>query len=526
MLRTDGLTKTYSTPVVDALSMEFRAGEIHALLGANGAGKSTLVKMLAGIVSPTRGCMYLAGQPYAPRSKAHAEAAGVQIVQQELNLVPTLDVAENLFLNRLPSRWGGLRRRTLDREARRLLDDFGLSGIPTTVLVGELGVGQQQMLEIASNLHRPCQLLILDEPTAALSVGESELLFEKLNAARDRGVAIVYVSHRLDEVERLSDRMTVLRDGKWIGTWQRGELTQSGMVARMTGEETPLERRSPPSSGMNAIQGQRAAVRECLLKIRGLERPPAVHAFDVDVMAGEILGVAGLVGSGRTEWLRLVAGADRSRSGSLVLADGKTIRPWRSPAAAVRAGVVLVSEDRKADGLLLSQSIADNIALPSWWTDRSQRVPFDRISRWGSVRGKEVLQQARALCDLLSVRRDSEDQAVGELSGGNQQKVVLARWMRRGANVFLVDEPTRGIDVAARAAVHRILRSWADSGKGVVVVSSDLEELLEISDRIGVLSNGRWVQTFEGPDFDRTLLLQAMFSGYASAVPSELRRST
>ncbi|MEI8211798.1 MAG: sugar ABC transporter ATP-binding protein [Planctomycetota bacterium] len=514
LLSINSLCKVYSSPVVDSVSIAFAKGEIHALLGANGAGKSTLCKIIAGLVQPTSGTMKLANERFEPRSKSQAESAGIQIVQQELNLIPTLDVAQNLFLHRLPSRWGILQIKQMHSKARALLDAFGLQRIDTHELVGNLGIGQQQMLEIASNMHRTCRLLILDEPTAALSSPESELLFEKLVRAKEEGLAIIYISHRLDEVERLADRISILRDGKRMGTWERGEMDQNQMVEQMTGDEN-----SEVLSGPSPIRTEstdRQPLDRPVLSIRGFVREPYVRGVDLDVNEGMILGIAGLVGSGRTELLRLMYGADRATGGSLCFADGSVRGPFHSPQAAVKAGIVLVSEDRKADGLLLNQSIEDNIFLPSFagiWQNERFSLPTNRWGGYSSSKGRAV---ASDICEPLDVRYESVEQLVGTLSGGNQQKVVIAKWLLRGGNIYLFDEPTRGIDVAARGIVHRVLRNLAAQGKGLVVVSSDLEELIEIADRIAVMSNGRITGRFQGADFPRGDILQAMFAGYQS----------
>jgi ribose transport system ATP-binding protein len=513
LLSISSLCKVYSSPVVDSVSISFAKGEIHALLGANGAGKSTLCKIIAGLVQPTIGTMKLANQWFKPRSKSQAENAGIQIVQQELNLIPTLDVAQNLFLHRLPSRWGVLQVKQMHSQARALLDAFGLKRIDTHEVVGNLGIGQQQMLEIAGNMHRTCRLLILDEPTAALSSPESELLFEKLTRAKEEGLAIIYISHRLDEVERLADRISILRDGKRMGTWARGEMDQNQMVEQMTGEHSEVSLRPFPTR-TGSIDQQ--PIDRPVLSVRGFVRAPYVRGVDLDVNAGMILGIAGLVGSGRTELLRLIFGADRATGGSLCFADGSVREPFHSPQAAVKAGIVLVSEDRKADGLLLNQSIEDNIFLPSFaGTRQNERVSLP-TNRWGGYSPSKARAVASDVCEPLDVRYESVEQLVGTLSGGNQQKVVIAKWLLRGGNVYLFDEPTRGIDVAARGIVHRVLRNLAAQGKGLVVVSSDLEELIEVADRIAVMSNGRITGMFQGADFPRGDILQAMFAGYQS----------
>lgn len=526
MFRTQELTKEFTSRAVDAVSIEFQGGQVHALLGANGAGKSTLCRMIAGMQSPTSGMMQLDGNVYAPSSRREAKRLGVQMVQQELNLISTLSVAENLFLQELPNRLGLLDRKELDRRAESLLADFGLDGISPDTLVAELGIGQQQMLEIIANTKGDFKLLILDEPTAALSVRESQLLFEKIKRWKEDGAAIVYVSHRLAEVESLADRISILRDGVRIGTWNQGELTQKEMVLQMTAAAEDLRHQSEGERSISSlfvgecsgtdIHGAEPSTQEVLV-VEQLDSPPKVRSVSLSVRRGEVLGVAGLVGSGRTELLRLIFGADRAHGGS-VWVEGepgvggkqkiKGRALFRSPREAVMAGVVMVSEDRKSDGLLLDQSIAMNIQLPQF------------VQGWLSIFHCYVpelaSQVANRYIEQLAIRCESCEQSVASLSGGNQQKVVLAKWLERSAKVFLLDEPTRGIDSAAREMVYRVIRQLASEGKGVLVVSSDLEELTEISDRIVVLSNGRLTEEFSGPAYDKPSIVASMFSGYGS----------
>ena len=501
MLKLDSLTKDFATRAVDQVSLEFAPGQVHALLGANGAGKSTLCKMIAGLILPTQGSMVLAGKKYSPDSKRQAQRAGVQIVQQELNVLATLTLAENLFLSNLPNRWGILSRRTMHRRACEILSDFGLGDLDPHAPASSLGVGQQQLLEIAANTWQPTQVLILDEPTAALSTKESQQLFEKIHFWKNQGVAILYISHRLAEVQALADRISILRDGRLQGTWSRGELQECDIVAKMT---NPAKSIAPISSILPASPAESS--RQAL-RVEQLRLSPKVQNVSFSLRAGEILGVAGLVGSGRTELLRAIFGADRASGGSLQIADKPACKPFRNPNEAVRAGLVMISEDRKADGLLLTESIAANIQLPM----------LDRpgLGRFALARTGQARRIAETYCQNLAIRCDSTDQSVGTLSGGNQQKVVLAKWLERDGTVFLMDEPTRGIDVAARQQVYEVIRNLAKAGKGILVVSSDLEELIGLCDSIGVMSNGRWTASFSGPNYEPQAILEAMFAGYS-----------
>jgi ribose transport system ATP-binding protein len=502
VLKLDSLTKDFATRAVDQVSLEFAPGQVHALLGANGAGKSTLCKMIAGLILPTQGSMVLAGKKYSPDSKRQAQRAGVQIVQQELNVLATLTLAENLFLSNLPNRWGILSRRTMHRRACEILSDFGLGDLDPHAPASSLGVGQQQLLEIAANTWQPTQVLILDEPTAALSTRESQRLFEKIHFWKNQGVAILYISHRLAEVQALADRISILRDGRLQGTWSRGELQECDIVAKMT---NPAKSIAPISSILPASPAESS--RQAL-RVEQLRLSPKVQNVSFSLRAGEILGVAGLVGSGRTELLRAIFGADRASGGSLQVADKPACKPFRNPNEAVRAGLVMISEDRKADGLLLTESIAANIQLPM----------LDRpgLGRFALARTGQARRIAETYCQNLAIRCDSTDQSVGTLSGGNQQKVVLAKWLERDGTVFLMDEPTRGIDVAARQQVYEVIRNLAKAGKGILVVSSDLEELIGLCDSIGVMSNGRWTASFSGPNYEPQAILEAMFAGYSA----------
>lgn len=490
-----GLAKRYGqVTVLDDVSLTVESGEIHALLGANGAGKSTAVRIIAGLVGATAGEMRMKGQPYAPRKKREAEVAGVHIVQQELNLIPTLSVAENLFFTRLPHTAGILRRGKLQEQSHELLDRCGLPGMDPSMPLGRLGVGRQQMVEIAAALDQDCRLLILDEPTAALSAAETERLFHWLEQLRDKGVGMVYISHRLDEVSRLADRITVLRDGKRVGTYGARELTADQWVERMSGE-----------SAAQIFHHQSYAQDARVLEVNGMGRD-WIQNVTFHLCAGERLGIAGLVGSGRTELLRLLYGADQAKTGAISVCGGEP-RRFRHPREAVRDGLVLVTEDRKADGLMLPLSVRANASLAAL---------ADGLCTLGWVRRQQEAQDVAAMCERLDIRCQSSEQPANTLSGGNQQKVVMAKWLLRDGEVFLLDEPTRGIDVAARRRIYRLMETLARAGKGIVAVSSDLDELMETCDRILVMSHGRMVAEYSRNNWNRDEILRASFAGYRS----------
>jgi ribose transport system ATP-binding protein len=497
VLRIRGLGKRYSAPALIDFDLDLAGGEVHALIGANGAGKSTLARIIAGLIRPDAGRMHLSGSAFAPGSKADAERAGVHIVQQELTLLPTLSVAENLFLNRLPRRRLGLiDYRRLHRDAAAALAAVGLERIDPGVAAGDLGVGQQQLVATAAALARSCRLLILDEPTAALTDTEIERLFTHVDRLRRQAVAIVYVSHRMDEIRRIADRVTVLRDGRLVETGPVAALSVERAIQLMIGDETK------DGGGARPRMLGRPALR-----VEHLRRGRAVRDVTFEARSGEILGFAGLVGSGRTELLRAIFAADRPDSGR-VLVDGRPVSAGQ-PRDAVRAGIGLVPEDRQRHGLLLAQPVRLNMTLARLDSVTRRRVWIDPMRERG-VAGR--------LGRLLDLRCASLDQPIAELSGGNQQKALIARWMLRDCRVLLFDEPTRGIDVRTKQTVYRLLRELAADGKAIVVVSSELPELLEICDRIAVLSAGRLVETFDRGNWTQDRLLTAALSEHARSL--------
>lgn len=500
-LNATSMTKRYgNVTVLDGVDFDVRSGEVHALLGANGAGKSTLCKLISGLVDTTTGQMLLDGKAFAPTNKQDAESRGVQIVQQELNLIPTLNVAENLFLAHLPSKAGMIRSRALHRQARRALDRLQLFDIDSHAPVSGLGVGEMQMVEIAAALAFECQLLILDEPTAALSGTETQRLFEQLEILQQQGVGIVYISHRLDEVKRIADRVTVLRDGRKVTTEPVADVSTDQMVELMGGHATPSEPPSEPSRSDSASLGGEPAD---VLVVDSLSCG-MVDQVSFRVRGGEKFGIAGLIGSGRTELVRAIFGADVATSGGVRVAGGPAER-FRHPAQAVAAGLAMLTEDRKETGLLLGESIVHNTTLTAL---------AGRFSRRGWIHQADERRVTGGMCDAMKTRCTSIDQIVGTLSGGNQQKVVIAKWLTQGADVFLFDEPTRGIDVGARRLIYKLFDQLADEGKGIVIVSSDLDELFETCDRIGVMSAGRMVQVFQRGSWSEEAILQASFSGH------------
>jgi len=497
LLTIANLSKSY--PGVQALShvdLELREGEIHALVGENGAGKSTLAKILSGLDRPDTGAMTLRGRPYAPARRADAEDAGIRMVMQELNLIPTLNVAENIFLNRMPRRLGLIRRRRLHRAAAAVMARVGLAGVDPTTPIGDLTVGKQQMVEIAAGLAQRCDLLILDEPTAALTDAEIDLLFQQVRRLKAEGVSIVYISHRMEEIRRIGDRVTVLRDGQVIGTRPTGEVTLDEIIHMMVGREVgEVHRTAGPAAG------------DVALRVEGLRRGEAVRDVSFELRRGEILGFAGLMGSGRSETMRLIFGADRPDAGKIYLYGNARPARIRSPRAAVRRGIALLTEDRKQQGLLLPLSVGRNVTLSS----------MGSVSSLGCISSRRESAAAGAMVDALSIRCHSPHQPVQTLSGGNQQKVVLARWLYRDCDILIFDEPTRGIDVGAKFDIYTLLMGLAEQGKAIVVVSSDMLELLAICDRIAVMSAGKLAATFPRGKWTQDKIMAAALSEYAGA---------
>lgn len=495
LLSVRGLSKSFgATAALSAVDLDFYGGEVHALVGENGAGKSTLCRIIAGLQSRDAGAITLQGAPYSPASRKEAQHLGVRMVMQELNLLPSLTVAENLFFDSLPRRAGMIRYRQLNELAREAMASVGLTTISPRQPLGSLGIGQCQLVEIAAALSRRCEVLILDEPTAALTSAEIELLFAQVRRLREAGAAIIYVSHRMEEIRRISDRITILRDGRHIATLPTAQTTHDQIVRMMVGRDLPA----------SAQQSTAQARSTPLLGVRNLWRPPAIRDISFDLHPGEILGLAGLMGSGRTETLRAIFGADRALAGSISI-QGREV-PVRSPRQAVKNGIALVTEDRKSQGLLLPASIRSNISLAG----------LGLLSRWGWIRTSDETATALRFIDSLSIRCRSPHQPAAQLSGGNQQKVVLSKWLFRDSDILLLDEPTRGIDIGAKFEIYQLLRELASKGKGILLVSSELSELLLLCDRIAVLSAGRLVQTFE-PPFSQDQVMNAALSGYAKA---------
>ena len=473
LLAVEGISKSF--PGVRALQdarLAVMPGEVLALIGENGAGKSTLMKILGGIYTADAGTIRIDGQPVTLTGVKDAERHGIVLIHQELNLAEHLDVAANIFLGREPTiLWPlSIIAPRIYPEAQRITERLGLKVSPRT-RVADLTVGQQQLVEIARALSLKSRLLILDEPTSSLTATETELLFQVLRQLKAEGISMIYISHRLPEVNQIADRVTVLRDGKNAGELSRAEISHDNMVRLMVGRELQqfYERQHPGDTSR----------RTPVLEVRDLRWQTNQPPINFKVFPGEIVGMAGLIGSGRTELAETIFGV-RPRVSGQVFVDGDRVK-IRRPADAIEAGIFLIPEDRRLHGLILADSIKHNISLPS----------LEKVSFLGLIRGQREFELAESMAERLRVRAPGVEQTVGLLSGGNQQKVVLAKWLTRVARSIIFDEPTRGIDVGAKREIYALMDQLAKTGLGLLMISSDLEEVLGISDRVLVMHEGR-----------------------------------
>jgi len=471
-----GIRKRFgAVTVLDGVRLTIRPGEIHALMGENGAGKSTLMKILAGVYQPDAGEIHVAGKKVAITCPADARSLGINLIYQELSVAANLTVAQNIFMGAEPrSRFGIVDTAQMNRRAADVLASLGATFSPTRLASG-LSIADQQQVEIARALVHDSRVLIMDEPTAALSERETERLFDVMRALRERGIAIIYISHRMAEVRMLADRVTVLRDGTWIGELTREEATPETVVRMMVGRELG----GFYEHAKGRVPGN---VRLKLTNVHGAR----VHPASLEVRAGEIVGLAGLVGAGRTELARLVFGADRMAGGTIEV-DGKKAT-IRTPGDAIRLGIAYVPEDRKGQGLFLQQSLLANVTMNV----------LGKHARCGVLKRGELLRVTREAIAKLSARGAGPEGVIGGLSGGNQQKLLLARWLEIKPRVLILDEPTRGVDIGAKHEIYRIIHELADAGVAVVCISSELAEIIGVCDRVLVMREGHLAGALEG----------------------------
>ncbi|MBW3597171.1 MAG: sugar ABC transporter ATP-binding protein [Planctomycetes bacterium] len=469
LLEVRNVSKSFpGVKALERVSLRLERGEALAVIGENGAGKSTLMKILAGVQSPDEGEILVEEEPVSIPSVRRATELGVALIHQELNMAGNLDIGANIFLGREPRRLGLIDFAAIYRQSREVLARVGLNLSPRT-RVGTLPIGQQQLVEIAKALSANARILIMDEPTSSLSSGETARLFEVIRDLKAKGVSIVYISHRLGEVKEVCDRVTVLRDGKNAGELSRDEVDHDRMVRLMVGRDlSQFYVRKPHQPG------------EVMLEVKDLRVPGrSRHAINFAVRAGEIVGMAGLVGAGRTELLRVLFGVDQAEGGEIRVADQRIVP--QSPRDAIRAGLALVPEDRKEQGLVLEMAVRHNISLAS--LRRDQTVGFRN--------GGKERSAAREMIAKLNIKTPSQEQIVQYLSGGNQQKVVLGKWLNIRPRVLLLDEPTRGVDVGAKREIYIIMEDLAAAGVAILFVSSEMEEILGMSDRTLVMHEGR-----------------------------------
>lgn len=500
IIRMRGISKSFAgVTVVNGVDLDLHVGQVHVLAGENGAGKSTLMKILAGIHQPDSGSIEVEGEATTLELRT-AKAAGISFVHQELLIAPNLSVADNLAMGREHSKAFGVLNRKLTRaNAKAQLARVGAT-FSELETAENLSTGQQQLVEIARALATDPKVLILDEPTAALSAREVTNLFAIVRDLRARGTSIVYITHRMDEIAELADVVTILRDGRFVETLPIAEATPEAIVTRMVGREIetlfPDER--PPSG-------------DIVFQATGVGDGRGIGPIDLEVRAGEVLGIAGLVGSGRSEFARLVFGADVAAEGTITV-DGVTPKRW-TPSAMMRAGIALVPESRKDQGLVLSQSVANNIVMAS----------LGRVSTGGVLRGSAIKGAAAFERNQLGIRIASLDQEVQTLSGGNQQKVLLSKWLRTIPKVLILDEPTRGVDVGAKADIYTIINDCAAKGMAIVVISSELPELLGLVDRVVVMREGRLVVDLPNIDLSEETVMEHAF-GLATGSTQDLTR--
>jgi rhamnose transport system ATP-binding protein len=470
-----GLSKSFAgVGVLNDVGFDIRAGEVHALLGENGAGKSTLIKIIAGVHRPDGGTVAVSGEPVVFASPRDAQARGIAVVYQELLLFPELTVAENIFLGHAPRTAWGIDWATVRREARVLLDSLDSHDLDIDATVGTLSVANRQRVEIAKALSQKARLLIMDEPTAALAEADVQRLMDVVRKLRAQGVAIVYVSHRMSEIFALADRVTVLRDGAYVGTRTISEVTEATLVAMMVGREIA-----------HLFPKVEAKLGDTVLELRDVCHGRRVRNISFKLRAGEILGIAGLVGSGRTELALTIFGVTPATTGQILL-DGKPVT-IAEPRAARDLGIAYVPEDRGTQGLVRPMTVRENVSM----------AVLDRIARNTVIDRSEERRRAIDAIGQFGIRTRGPEQIVRQLSGGNQQKVVLAKWLAANPRVLIMDEPTRGIDVGAKSEIHALMGRLAQNGLAILMISSELPEVLGMSDRVIVISAGCIVAEFD-----------------------------
>ena len=470
ILKMQGIDKHFfGVHALKGVNFELRAGEVHALMGENGAGKSTLIKVLCGIHKRDGGTIHLFDEEVNFENIAQSQAAGISVIHQELNMMNHLTVAQNMFIGREPMKGLMIDDAKMVDDARKLFERIGVK-IDPTIKLGELTVGKQQMVEIAKAVSHECKLLVLDEPTAALTQPEVEELFKIMNDLRDKGIGMIYISHRMDEINRISDRVTVMRDGEYVDTVDTAGITKDDIVRMMVGRVVYGDKKEASAVPADA---------PVILEIKNLNAGKEVKDVNFKLHRGEILGFAGLMGAGRTEVARALYGADPKQTGEIYI-NGKLV-DIKTPEQAVKNGICYLSEDRKRFGLMLQKSVTENSGIAS----------VDNYIHHGWIDDKEMAKVSAQTNALLRTKTPSMEQLLKNLSGGNQQKVIIARWLMKDCDIFIFDEPTRGIDVGAKSEMYALMEDLASKGKSVIMISSELAEIQRLSDRVVVMCEGR-----------------------------------
>ena len=470
LLEMKGISKRFrGVQALNGVNFDLREGEVHALVGENGAGKSTLMKVLTGIHQPDAGEIFYLGKPYAVKNIGESQALGISMVHQELNMMNDLTVAQNIFIGREMRSGFIIKDNDMVKETRAIFDHIGID-IDPKIKLGRLTVGKQQMVEIAKAVSRDCKVLILDEPTAALTQTEIDELFRIMADLKSKGIGMIYISHRMDEIKTISDRITVMRDGEYVGTVDTDSVTKDEIINMMIGRvvyEDPKTHSEVPEDA------------ETVLEVKNLTSGNLFKNVSFKLRKGEVLGFSGLMGEGRTEVARAIFGADPIDSGEIYV-NGKPVS-IKSPKDAVNLGIGYLSEDRKRYGLMLDKSVAENTALAS----------LDKYIKFGIINDRKIKEEAQIENAKLKTKTPSMEQALKNLSGGNQQKVIIARWLIKNSDILIFDEPTRGIDVGAKSEIYTLMNELARSGKSIIMISSELVEILRMSDRVLVMCEGK-----------------------------------
>lgn len=491
ILRMVNITKSFNqVTVLENIDFDMRKGEVHALVGENGAGKSTLMKILAGVYQPDSGKIFINNEEVKLRSPIEAKNKGISIIYQEFSLIPTLSISYNIFLGKEPrNRYGIIDRGKMELETEKVLEKIGLNLKPKSV-VGDLSTGNMQQVEIAKAILENSKILIMDEPTSALTETETEKLFNIINLLKEKGTSIIYITHRMKEIFQISDRITVLRDGKKVLTSEIKDISLQDVIKNMTGRNKKIEVLREKTKIFN----KQSEIP--LLEVKNLSSSNNFSSVNFNLFPGEVLGITGLLGSGKTELAQTIFGIEKKDFGEIIIKGD--ITKIKSPKDAMSYGIGLIPENRRTQGLILNQSIKINAVLPS----------LKRFCNFFIIREKEVVNTIKGVMRQLKIKSHSLNEEVRFLSGGNQQKVVIGKWLIYGPDILIMDEPTIGVDIGAKSEIIDIIKEMSEEGKGVIVISSELNELLAVSDRIIIMSRGRMVKEFQREEIENEEELQ------------------